>query len=166
MQIWSPLEKRWIHADACENAVDLPLIYEKGWGKKLNYIIAFSKDEVQDVTWKYTREASAVMTRRMLISEEELSSLIFSLNEERMSRTNCSEAYKNFVTKRRLMELVDMLPPPPGMIKPSFKNEQDDNYGGRTSGSLAWRLSRGETNVEVIISACHYAVRVENKNET
>jgi peptide-N4-(N-acetyl-beta-glucosaminyl)asparagine amidase len=39
--------------DACENAYDMPLVYERGWGKKLSYVIAYSKDEIVDVSKRY-----------------------------------------------------------------------------------------------------------------
>ena len=46
---------RWVHCDSCENQWDCPLTYEGGWGKKLNFIISSSCDDVVDVTRRYTR---------------------------------------------------------------------------------------------------------------
>lgn len=40
------------------------LSYEGGWGKKLNYIIASSKDEAVDVTQRYTKKWTEVQERR------------------------------------------------------------------------------------------------------
>ncbi|KAH9631863.1 hypothetical protein HF086_014335 [Spodoptera exigua] len=42
----------WLHADPCEAKLNAPLLYSHGWGKKLCYVIAVSRDDVQDVTWR------------------------------------------------------------------------------------------------------------------
>ncbi|XP_014232261.1 peptide-N(4)-(N-acetyl-beta-glucosaminyl)asparagine amidase [Trichogramma pretiosum] len=143
-EVWSVAHNRWIHADACENVMDSPLMYEKGWGKKLNYIIAYSRDEVQDVTWRYTQNYKDVLNRRTECSEETLIKYIDKLNKKRQNASDYSAVRKNFVIKRRALELADMLTAPPGCKKPCEESINESQYGGRTSGSLAWRLARGE----------------------
>ncbi|XP_051167402.1 peptide-N(4)-(N-acetyl-beta-glucosaminyl)asparagine amidase isoform X2 [Leptopilina boulardi] len=142
-EVWSVAQKRWIHADSCENAMDRPLMYEKGWGKKLSYIIAYSKDEIQDVTWRYTSNPEAVKRERNLCSEESLVAFILELTNRRLH--SLSSVRKEYIVKHRLLELVDMLPAPPGCKK--VEENENVTYEGRISGSLAWKLARGETQV-------------------
>ncbi|NXN10622.1 NGLY1 amidase, partial [Indicator maculatus] len=79
-EVYSSSQKRWLHCDPCENACDKPLLYETGWGKKLSYIIAFSKDEVVDVTWRYSCKHEEVLCRRKALSETTLRATINALN--------------------------------------------------------------------------------------
>lgn len=114
-------------------------MYERGWKKKLSYIIAYSRDEVQDVTWRYTRDQESVMRRRKLCSEQYLIRFLRALSEQRQGSVGYSPARKEYVVKRSLLELADML------YVPNSRNEDtDETYEGRTSGSLAWRLARDE----------------------
>lgn len=39
-----------MHLDPCEAAHDNPLLYDAGWGKKLDYIIAVGRRSAADVT--------------------------------------------------------------------------------------------------------------------
>ena len=52
-EVWIQEEGRWVHMDSCDNLYDSPLVYEKGWGKQLTYIVAFSTQEIVDVTRRY-----------------------------------------------------------------------------------------------------------------
>lgn len=62
-------EKRWVHLDPCENTYDAPKLYEKGWGKKLTYVVAFSIDEVVDVTERYIMSKPVNRMRRDKVPE-------------------------------------------------------------------------------------------------
>lgn len=121
--------------------MDRPLLYEKGWKKKLSYVIAYSRDEIQDVTWRYTRDQSSVMKRRGLSTEDMLAELIWRLNEERQSSPGYSQVRKKYVVNRRLMELAEFL------RLPGQTDNDEDDYGGRISGDAAWRSARGEISV-------------------
>eukprot|EP00971_Amphidinium_carterae_P027475 541143-Amphidinium_carterae.1 len=78
-EVWSESKQKWLHADSCEAALDSPLVYEKGWGKKLTYCIAFARDHVRDVTLRYTRNYNSVLQRRNQFSEAELERAVKAL---------------------------------------------------------------------------------------
>ncbi|XP_021790610.1 peptide-N(4)-(N-acetyl-beta-glucosaminyl)asparagine amidase isoform X2 [Papio anubis] len=82
-EVYSPSQQRWLHCDACEDVCDKPLLYEIGWGKKLSYVIAFSKDEVVDVTWRYSCKHEEVIARRTKVKEALLRETINGLNKQR-----------------------------------------------------------------------------------
>ncbi|CAH1640124.1 unnamed protein product [Spodoptera littoralis] len=123
----------WLHADPCEAKLNAPLLYSHGWGKKLCYVIAVSRDDVQDVTWRYTNDHKAVLSRRKECSEQELLSCILTLREHRQRQV--SEPRRRHLAKRTLQELVTL------MVE---KKPTDYESHGRISGSKQWRSDRGE----------------------
>lgn len=136
-EVYSSSQKRWLHCDPCENACDKPLLYETGWGKKLSYVIAFSKDEVVDVTWRYSCKHKEVLTRRTVLGESTLRETINTFNRKR--QRFLAESRKSELLQRTIVELVQFISPKPP--KPG-------EFGGRTSGSMAWRVARGEAGSE------------------
>ncbi len=69
-EVWSSTQQRFLHADSCENACDQPLLYEGGWGKKLNYCIAVGHLGLCDVTFRYTAKHEEVWTQRRVLVPE------------------------------------------------------------------------------------------------
>ena len=110
LQVWSDAEDRWLHVDPGET-VDKPLVYEAGWGKKLTYVIAFSKDEVQDVTWRYSKNHQETKSRRLLVRSKWLVGTILNITKQRMQKMGFNEEKKASLTERRLAECLEMLTP-------------------------------------------------------
>lgn len=81
-EVYSVSQQRWLHCDPCENVCDKPLMYEAGWKKKLSYVIGFSKDEVIDVTWRYSAKHEEVISRRTECPEDWLAKTLYSLNHQ------------------------------------------------------------------------------------
>ncbi|KAM8840368.1 peptide-N(4)-(N-acetyl-beta-glucosaminyl)asparagine amidase isoform 2-T2 [Spinachia spinachia] len=133
-EVYSVSQCRWLHCDSCENGCDKPLLYEVGWGKKLAYVLAFSKDQVVDVTWRYSCKHPEVLSRRSRVQEAWLLHTIASFNASRQQ--SLSPERKKELTERLLVELVEFISP---------KKPKPGELGGRNSGSLAWRVARGET---------------------
>ncbi|XP_041477857.1 peptide-N(4)-(N-acetyl-beta-glucosaminyl)asparagine amidase-like isoform X1 [Lytechinus variegatus] len=133
-EVYSNSQKRWLHMDPCENCCDKPLLYEHGWNKKLSYIIAFSFEEVVDVTWRYTAKEQEVIGRRKECREKWLMESIAKLNQRRQA--NQTGARRRELEERFGHELVEFLSP---------KTIRDGEDQGRLSGSAAWRVARGES---------------------
>ncbi|KAJ3334802.1 Peptide-N(4)-(N-acetyl-beta- glucosaminyl)asparagine amidase [Gonapodya sp. JEL0774] len=139
-EVWieeQPGEGRWVHTDPCEAAYNVPLIYEKGWGKKLSYIFSFSHVEVTDVIRRYSRNVPDVLTRRTDIPEEALAKIVQQLNKENISTlppTLRSEILARRQSDKRDLETCHL----------RAASWDPAESKGRTSGSLEWRLARGE----------------------
>ncbi|MBN3325671.1 NGLY1 amidase, partial [Atractosteus spatula] len=138
-EVYSTSQSRWLHCDPCENVCDKPLLYEIGWGKKLSYIIAFSKDEVVDVTWRYSCKHEEVLSRRTKVQEDWLLQTINGLSAARQQSLTAER--RKELMERLLVELVEFISP---------KTPKPGELGGRTSGSLAWRVARGETGIQLL----------------
>ncbi|KAI1902418.1 hypothetical protein AGOR_G00044560 [Albula goreensis] len=132
-EVYSESQKRWLHCDPCENVCDKPLLYEVGWGKKLAYVLAFSREQVVDVTWRYSCKHQDVLSRRTQVQEPWLRETINGLNSVRQ-RSLGPERRKELL-ERLLVELVEFISP---------KTPKAGELGGRISGSRAWRAVRGE----------------------
>ena len=78
-EVFSLSAGRWIHCDACENTCDSPLMYEQGWKKQLTFCVAFARDHLEDVTWRYVTNFSQTLHRRQ-IDERRFQRLIQKIN--------------------------------------------------------------------------------------
>ncbi|CAH8299180.1 unnamed protein product [Eruca vesicaria subsp. sativa] len=139
---------RWIHLDPCEGVYDKPMLYEKGWGKKLNYVIAISKDGVCDVTKRYTKKWHEVLSRRTLTTESSLQAVLRTLTRERRAMSRSLAALE--VRDRNEEEELER-----NLHSP---DDASVSLPGRQSGDKEWRIQRSEfgsdENSSVSSSSC------------
>jgi len=144
VEVWSNETSRWIMADGCEGVIDEPSMYEEGWGKDLSYNLAFTIDSVADVTRRYTRKFNSdqfqARRRKYSPNENQSDTIIAQYNASVRARSNLTDSREKEFDKREQRE------------KQFFENTLKQKYWGdgtysegRLSGSLDWKLSRGET---------------------
>lgn len=133
LQVFSEAQNRWIHIDPSDNVVDASLMYQHGWKRKVDYVIAFSHDDIQDVTWRYANNHEEAIRNRQRCTEPELLKTILLLREKRQK--NLTVARKKYLKKRNLREIIELM-----IQREPTENEKK----GRSSGSLSWRSGRGE----------------------
>ncbi|KAI8089784.1 uncharacterized protein BX664DRAFT_333873 [Halteromyces radiatus] len=136
-EFYSTFQNRWIHCDPCEEAFDRPMMYTAGWNKELTYCIAFSADEVVDVTRRYVRDWKKVQSRRQLVDELDLANYIKQLCMDKQALMDAER--RNTIKQRQEMEQkeLDEASRRPPVVK-------DSELLGRQSGSITWRTLRGE----------------------
>jgi peptide-N4-(N-acetyl-beta-glucosaminyl)asparagine amidase len=83
-EFWSEEQGRYVHVDPCENLIDRPLVYEQGWGKKLEWIVAIGVNQCVDVTRRYTRKWAEVLGRRREVPEQWTEDCVAFLNRQWM----------------------------------------------------------------------------------
>lgn len=135
-EVWTGASSRvgrWVHADSCEEALDEPLLYESGWGKKLTYCVAVGIDCVQEVTRRYSRQFDKVCERRNEALEGPLALGLFKLDRQAVNRLPFP--WRGAARLRACCDVLDMA---------SGGNDLIAQLPGRQSGSKEWIKSRGE----------------------
>lgn len=115
-------------------------MYEAGWGKKLNYVVAFAADHCIDVTWRYTRQAQDVLNRRRQYTSSETAcdAIIQQACQRLVGGINNTKARKDL--EQRLGREMAQL------NRSRDTTTWDNVYAqGRLSGSLEWKQTRAET---------------------
>ncbi|KAG2178839.1 hypothetical protein INT43_001685 [Umbelopsis isabellina] len=135
-EIFSQTQQRWVHCDPCENAFDKSLLYSAGWGKTLSYCIAFSSEEVVDVTRRYTTNWSVVLTHRKAIPESRLQKVLQTINQRRFEKLSPGRVEE--LEERHIMEEHEL------QVLCQRATATNGELLGRQSGSVDWRSSRKE----------------------
>ncbi|CCH46694.1 Peptide-N(4)-(N-acetyl-beta-glucosaminyl)asparagine amidase [Wickerhamomyces ciferrii] len=133
-EIYSESQKRWIHIDSCEESFDNPTLYNKGWGKKMSYVISYSIDGTQDVSKRYVVDKDKSLPRNK-INELDLQKILRFLTVNQRRNLGKDEIYKLSIEDS--IEKLEL-----NGQKPIYL--QSDIVQPRQSGNDEWKEKRGE----------------------
>jgi len=108
-EVYLTHKKKWMHIDPSEGVFDTPIMYEQDWKKKIKYVFAFSKEDIQDVTWRYSNNYVEVLQRRAKFSETLLIEFIVKLRQKLQYKLN--QRRLEFLQTSLISELVHFLKP-------------------------------------------------------
>ncbi|WVW80091.1 hypothetical protein I302_102064 [Kwoniella bestiolae CBS 10118] len=138
-EYWSPTLQHWVHVDPCEAAINKPLLYARGWGKKQAFCLAFGPYGAEDVTRAYVDDWEECKNRRRAKGWKEL-----DLRRALYAHT-VSLRLRLPHSERTRLEAMDTLQSlwmadEAGRLAESEKMD----LGGRISGPEDWRAMRDE----------------------
>jgi len=147
VEVYSLFSRRYIMADSCEGLIDRDSMYEKGWNKKLSYILAFSvvipnnrSVQVVDVTKRYTRKFNSAdfQSRRRMISTSE--TVAKKMIEQGNSYVQYLTEYNKLVKNMMFREKQELY-----FFEQTLTSDWSmTNVTGRISGNVGWKTSRNE----------------------
>ena len=123
--------------------VAAPMTYERGWGKKLSYVLGFSAHEVTDVSRRYSANWKASLARRTAVDEAWLASLIRESNASVQHGLPLHEREAMVERAQREARLLLAREQAPHAFTALSAQERR----GRRTGSLEWRRTRGERHL-------------------
>ncbi|MQM22608.1 hypothetical protein Taro_055662 [Colocasia esculenta] len=151
---WFKRSFRWVNLPPCDSCggetrnqgMGTPLASEiqygasrveiYSWNKKLNYLIAISKDGVYDVTKRYTRKWHEVLSRRTITTEAVVSTVLSDITKE--CRSDYSSEVMSMLEHRDRTEVEEL------ETNVYLQDDASLSLPGRQSGAKEWRIARSE----------------------
>ena len=146
VEVWLDSRSSWVHVDPSEGVVDRSLIYEHGWGKNYDWCIAVGKDDVVDVTRRYSKDFPAKKRNAVPAFSAFVANLNDTLRAHHLEmRVDPSDrGTRAAALKARADAEEAQLAALAATPRDALKEESV----GRESGSAAWRAARGESKPE------------------